>query len=401
MPEPDFSLHLYTPVIDGDPSPIMPLNNIAFGWSRSIRLNGGFWEGSFTVKGNPQDLLEWAEYLGYHLEETSQGAITWEGMIYEVEINVGNVPRRISLEAMSNKNRAQFEQQRTAWATLDASITRYGEKQELIDIPAADEAAAESLRDTYLARYGWPRLVPFRSTGRPQEPHAVVTVLGYAYTMNWKFATITDSTQTLSEFVTDVMTDVDFVTAARIDTNALDAVIESDIDNEDHTPTRCWDLISREILPFGDSSQNIWRFYVDQRRRAYYHQLDMTPVFHMNGGDVRYASGEALSVSPFWITPGVFRDLDFPLTGPESESIYDDIRDFIVDEVVVSANGGYSLRTSDYDSDDFLNALDTFVNLGGGGGGGGGDGDNKWNWPDMSPAQQAWWIGGRIGPPPP
>lgn len=101
MPEP--SLRLYTSVLLNN-SFIADLSQWpALNWRRSIRLNGGPWIGSCTLTGDLPELQElFYNGLGYHLEEQAGGQITWEGMVYEMDLDYEGVTRRRSLDVMAN-----------------------------------------------------------------------------------------------------------------------------------------------------------------------------------------------------------------------------------------------------------------------------------------------------------
>ena len=400
----DFALTLYTPITEGDPpSPIMPISNMAIGWQRSIRLNGGFWDGSFEINEPADVLQEWFNnYLGYHIQETSGGAVTWEGLIYEMVLSVGNFKRRISLSDIVNRSMCIFTDGRTAWGTVQASADRYGTKEETIDQNYSDDEEADNKRDLYLKQYAWPRGVPIEGMNN-DPPKLHVSCSGYVHTMNWRHVTIPngDKRQTVSEHITHIISvDSEFISVGRIDANASTGIVQADIDDESHTPARCWDIIAKDLLPLGDSDANMWRFHIDINRKAYYTPQDVTPTYQVRNGEVFYNSGEAVSLSPWWITPGVFRDLDFPQKGAEEGSLYQDMRDVLIDEIVVDATGGVSYRSLNYGSSQFLDMLNKYIQLKGGGKKKSSVHKSKWMWGDMSKEQQEWWEEGRVGPPP-
>jgi len=92
-----YTLRLFTGVKQGL-GYVTDISRAAQDWKRTIRLQGGFWQGSFRVEGTLAELQEWFfNRLGYHVEERSGGAVTWEGMIYELELTAHGVRRRRSL----------------------------------------------------------------------------------------------------------------------------------------------------------------------------------------------------------------------------------------------------------------------------------------------------------------
>jgi hypothetical protein len=57
------------------------------------------------------------------------------------------------------------------------------------------------------------------------------------------------------------------------------------------------------------------------------------------------SAGENTAIIPWLVTPGVVRDLDYPVGRAEYSGWLTDCRDMLVDEVSVSAERGLSLRT--------------------------------------------------------
>ena len=81
----DYALRLSSHALQGF-EPIVEITHRVEEWARSTTFTGGPWQGTFKVFG-ARDLLEqwFYEYLGYHVEETSFGEITWEGLIWEID----------------------------------------------------------------------------------------------------------------------------------------------------------------------------------------------------------------------------------------------------------------------------------------------------------------------------
>jgi hypothetical protein len=104
MPKP-YNLRVRSSVLDASgPKFQMDLTRYNTGWRRSTRAQGGYWQGSFRLTGqSEQKLQNWFEtWLGYDVLETSGGAASWQGMIYEMDLMIAGVRRRRSLDLMSN-----------------------------------------------------------------------------------------------------------------------------------------------------------------------------------------------------------------------------------------------------------------------------------------------------------
>lgn len=394
----NYSLMMSTPAIQGI-SPIMSLDGIARNWQRSIRLNGGFWTGSFEVVADPDTLVSYYEsWLGNHISETSGGVPTWEGLVYELELQSSNLARRKTFDDMTNRVACNYKDDRTSFANNTASRNFYGTKADVLDYGGTDEDGADQMRDTYLKRYAWPISNPVGPVTSYSPASLRVLVCGYIFTVNWQFATLNEENN-ISDMISSLINgDVELVTIGKIDTNSQSISLEANVSDVDQIPQRVWDLIADDMLPVGDEDGDIWRFYVDLDQLCYYNELSMTPAYYVSEGTVRYSSSQDLDVPPWLLGPGVYRDLDFRTIGQEQDSIYLDARDFIVEEVEVSDTGGIALKSLGYDDSAFIASLNTYSQLSSG------DGDNdhemKWRWGDMSDEQRDWWSNGRVGPAP-
>ena len=100
------TLRLFTSINQGQGFvSVLPLPT----WKRSTRLQGGFWQGSLSLRGNINDLIApFYDWLGYHLNERTGSTTTWEGMIYELELAHGGSRRKRTLDLMYNAVKAAF-----------------------------------------------------------------------------------------------------------------------------------------------------------------------------------------------------------------------------------------------------------------------------------------------------
>src|SRR3990170_2681061 len=146
MADRDYTLNLYTSVLGNQDATSYPITEIALGWRRSTRFQGGFWLGSFTARDELPTLQEiFYVHLGSHVEERSSGETTWEGLIYDMTLN--------------------------------------------------DD---------------------------PDAPELMVTVAGYAHTLNWRHATADDTTGDADVWIGDILTtDCEYVAAQTLSPNTL------------------------------------------------------------------------------------------------------------------------------------------------------------------------------------
>jgi hypothetical protein len=352
------NLLLKTPVIYGAPVFVRNISQEATGWRRSIRRDGGYWMGSFTISADPIHLGQFFnEYLGYHFEEIA-GNKTWEGLIYEMDLTINGITRNRSLDMMYNYVSVKYNDdsdaaQNSAAESNAASISRYGRREELLLLDNYPQTAAEQYRDTYLREHAWPwaRVVGVKlqekGAKRKIEDRLEVSVAGYIFTANWRFETVGDDTDDdVSTWITDIVaTDCEYLQTGAIVANT------TQVRKETNMPERAWDVIA-ELTDLGGldafSFAVPYRFYVDNDRRAFYEQISTTPLYSIRDGGLYTGPGGNALVSPWKVRPGVVRDLDYPGRKLEIDTWLDDGRDFYVSEVEFGDGFSHPVLKTDY-----------------------------------------------------
>lgn len=105
----DYDLRLFTSVLESSQEFEANLTPIATDWRRSIRANGGYWLGSFSMQGDEAALLDaFNRWLGFHVQERSAGKTSWEGLIYEMDLTLGGIKRRRSLDLLYNAVQSSY-----------------------------------------------------------------------------------------------------------------------------------------------------------------------------------------------------------------------------------------------------------------------------------------------------
>lgn len=355
-----YTLRLGNPVVTGGGF-LDDITKVAKNWRRSTRWLGGYWQGSFSVEGKPTELQDWFfNRLGCHVEERSNGVVTWEGLIYEMELTLNGVKRRRSLDLMNNAVATEYVgygggQHTTPFETQTQSIARYGRKELVLSGPTGSSEPAVQMAVTELAANGWPwpRAVSVDVLGATRLS---VSCVGYVYTANWRYV---DDTQyddgwhdiTVNEFVHEILDDycLDLLVKGNIAPNTLNRkkLIAG--------KTRAWDFLE-ELAALGDASGNRYHLWVGPGRRIHYGPVDTTPRYIMRQGGLYNTAGATVGLNPYLITPAVVRDLSFPVARSEPGSFLDDARDIFVEEVEVGANGSLSLRTALYTDADMFEA---------------------------------------------
>ena len=355
MARSQYTLGLFSPLLQGSGF-LRDITVQAKGWERSIRLNGGCWLGSFTIEGTSQALLEWFnERMGCHIEERSGGFLTWSGMIYDMELTMGGITQWRSLDNMFNAIQCFYVGEdaatRSAWYTNDISIARYGRKELVAGETYVSAKNAEDVCQQHLAEtaYPWARCTGI-SLEAAKTPRLRVGVMGYGYTINWRYLETTwddeddiDDTITIKEWFDDVLADatyLPFILATVVDANMLSVQKYAPL------PVRIWDW-AQNICKRGDGSTRLpWNMYVNPQRMLEVGPIDTTPAYYLEGGKLRYRSGQLVNKAPYLATPGVIRNMEWSNTSLEPGTVLDDMRDILVQEVSVT-DGKLSLRTTE------------------------------------------------------
>lgn len=103
-----FGLKLYDRVRRGNAF-IRDVTENLKGWQRSIRDPGGFWMGSARYEGTEEDKMHlFLNGLLYEMREADGGRATWEGVIAEMELSVGEMVWRRSIWNVANALRTIY-----------------------------------------------------------------------------------------------------------------------------------------------------------------------------------------------------------------------------------------------------------------------------------------------------
>ena len=319
------------------------ITDVAQRWERSIRLQGGYWQGTFRIEERIETLQEWFyNRLGWQVQERSSGGITWEGLIYELDLTVNGVTRRRGLDTLANElvwdHGASWQ-----WETLrnEESIRRYGTKQNYLGRRGA--WLAPPINELAQSAWPWPRTIGIAPAEK--QNWLDVTVCGYAFTLNWLYAYANwwnaGLYWTVGEWVADELArhHGTFVTVGQVQANPL-PIQKYQLDK-----VRVWDLL-QELAGMGDAAGKPWRLWVGPGRLAHYGPVDLTVRGYLLGGQVYTSVGGIANLAPRTIQPGVIRDTEYPRERSEPGSVLADARDILVEEVQVDADGRLNLRTT-------------------------------------------------------
>lgn len=353
------ALQLYKNLITTSPPDFLTnFTAVTHNWRRSIRAVGGYWLGSFNLSGievGRQELLKWYEnYLGSHLEETTFGLTSWEGLIYEMTLTLDGVQYRRTLdkEWFHNKVKVLYrhagEQVDTGWSENTDSSDEYGEMQYIDTISEAVPAAAIGLRENRLADRAFPRSrmvggLEFSDTGKEKvEDNLQITVAGYVITLNWRYRESSITATAANTAVEDLADDSELVTAGTIDTNSMN------VDVDCATPQRLWDAIE-SIISQGDASGNRWVGGVYDDRKFDYNQGATEIEYYLRNGNL--VDQKNAAVVPSLLKPDfIVRNANAPSGGgtPIGGSVWDDPRNAWITEVEFIAPHGWILKPAGF-----------------------------------------------------
>jgi hypothetical protein len=155
------------------------------------------------------EAIGWADRLFCPVTVDSPDAVlAWDGYIAAVELRLGGKTRSLSLETIANRVRARYTTAlgtpaATAAASHAASVALYGTHDAVLSLSSTTLAAATALRDSWLARYAFPRAQP-TTTIREGSPdgtgfEVILTCAGWYATLDF---VVLERTDTSSEATT-------------------------------------------------------------------------------------------------------------------------------------------------------------------------------------------------------
>lgn len=165
--------------------------------------------------------------------------------------------------------------QETAWAEKTSSTSSWG-KSEYIDVIGTSHATpAEALRDRRLISHAYPKSIPsggFELGGEKKPDSLHVYCAGLVLGMNRVFQETSLPSDTITNQLTTIVGNAEFVTAGRIGVNAMAQIVVCQV------PRGLWD-IAEELILLGDASNNAWVGGVYDDKKLHY-ELARTTVSH-------------------------------------------------------------------------------------------------------------------------
>ena len=216
----------------------------------------------------------------------------------------------------------------TGWQEDADSQAKYGQHWLVLLEGSLSDQAASSKVLTHVGNHAWARTVmPDQFGGSfPKEDQLAMTFYGDAYTLRQKYCSFTGSDQ-MDNILNKILLETEIVTAGKVDANTTFYQIDT------RAPLNHWEII-QGILKAGDANGAPWSGGCYEDHKFYYKKLSTVPVY-------RYRAGGLLNISntpviPWEVKPDVVITDDMP-TGPgQNDTVLDDPRVFVVDEVEFS-----------------------------------------------------------------
>lgn len=336
-------------------------SRLALRWRRSIRANGGFWEGSWWFpldRYRPEEYLRtWYEHRLFHRIEERVGAVSWQGVVWEMELSLDGAKERRSLSTVYNRIKTMYVDsaddtvKETDWYENAASIAAYGYRELILlpDDPVTTAAAeAQAQQELALSAAPYPRTVAID----PRLPDGLlVTVVGDVFTANNRYVTAGDgSVDTVVNYIQEIVaTDCQFLTPGRMQNNVLPTK------KSVTTPMRAWDKIL-QLVELGDAIFAPRVFYVHEGGMAHYERANATPLYEWHGrnGGLKDLMG---GNSPWLVRPAMVRNMTRKRATPTPDTFRLDGRDSWIAEVEMADGAEWpTLKPDEFDEDDLLRA---------------------------------------------
>ncbi len=351
------SLLVYTNVRDGK-NFVIDITPWVQSWQRSIRLQGGYWLGSLKVSGN-EELMSWLfnNAIGYHLEERSGGLITWEGLIYEIDLNEsynlqsGRWERALDIQVAGYVFTANWRY--VTRETADGTTTNISKWIKDILNNHCSDYLIEGKIQTNLMQYTRRFSKNLRAWDAIVEATELGDVAAYPYrsyvTNGRLFVYEQISNQPIyhlrhgSTRRRSLATMVNHVRLTYTSSSGAEKrlpAIQQDQSIANFGRKEDWLYI--DTVPQA-TAENIQRRYLAENAWPHSKTIGGIKV------EVVGLSGDNALANPWQIRPGVVRDYTYPAgPGQNVDSWFEDLRDFLVDEVSCGTNSGLSLSTKQF-----------------------------------------------------
>jgi len=367
-----YTLSIYSPILQGV-AKYKDITDIAVDWRRTIRLQGGYWLGSFQLFGpstkyeaNLRFLQDWfyQNRMG-HIVETSGGGVTWEGYINEMELddNQDNPYLNVDCAGYIFAGQDKFvsagdSTMANASAWINSIVTT--DLAEFLSVGLIRTNTLQVKQEANIDQRAWDEIIK-------------VLKLGDASGNPWRFYVGPDRKVYYEQIDTTPRYYARGGIKRRWSRLAMWNSVGgqyTDTAGEQHEITAATN--PQSIANYGTRQERLSVDYVDTDGANAYRDTYLNEnawpwaravgsrqdikLYNVIGAKMGIGSQ---AVNQWQIIPSVVRDLAYPVGGQQYLAYLSDVRDFVVDEVEASADG-ISLRTTLFDDADLIEAQDEY-----------------------------------------
>lgn len=309
-------------------------------WSRSVRNEIGFADGTISLMGNYANLQHiFYHQLGAHIQEyesTATGVLTtWEGYVAEAILSGGNIQRRRAYANVFNRVAVNHIGGSFIVDATD-SQARYGVRETALDMANFSLSDATAMANRWLSGH---TDSPIEAVGRDRTAKLELRISGYWATGNNRQV---DHTFPSGTSISDA---IKFII-----NNYCEFLIVGDVQDdgrlvEGAVSGGAWDVIA-QLAQNGGNGNDVWALSVEAGRRVCYRAVEVEPKYYLSAdGNWNLRGGTSAHVSPRKVVPGVVRDMSYPI-GHKGVGMLLDGRDFFADEIRINENGLLDFRTA-------------------------------------------------------
>ena len=358
------SIRIYQPMALGA-GYLADVTRHAARYRQTIRLYGGYWTATWDmINMSPRSMISFFKRrIGAHVSIVSGGIIIWEGLIWSMDIVQKGVVRRVTLDKVRNAVKCIYTdvdaeeeedpRKETSFYTNLSSIDRFGRIEEIVYLDKTTTGAAEAYAQTVLQESQNPLsfvIAVKKDSEHKDVSELKVSAVGYAFTLNYQYLSIADSTATIDAVVSDVInTNGQFISEGLVEANAVEV-------RPPDTETRAFDWLL-ELAEIGDGA---WPYIIQilGERRLSYKKLDATPTLRWDGNQLATRSGRSLKANKWNAMPGILRDLTWDSVDLPSAYFFQNQQDSFVSEIEISVDSPMPLiRSDDQPDSDMMVAL--------------------------------------------
>jgi len=268
------------------------LDGLYTSWRRTNRAIGGYHIGKLTIHdlGMPQLTNYFETWLGYRIVESICGLVTWEGLVWQLDLFKNGVNYRRTLDRDKTHNSVKVyytdtsgDQQTVAWSENESASEIFGTIEMVYTIGVTGSTTATAFRDNKLTKHAWPisRQVGSTTVGTPtqQSDGLYITCAGYWTTLDWEY--YESSTSGAGHgVIQNLLNNSYFVTWDHLEPNSGLSDAEADGTS---IPKTNRDFIE-DIINAGDNSGNVWTGGVYAGRKFRYEPAPTTVEYTLRNG---------------------------------------------------------------------------------------------------------------------